>query len=77
MNRPWEVRMAQARRWHAHQMRAHLRRPPNYAELMAVAADVIARRGNGSTLAPEQTPADIRADYVRVIRRNLVGGKLP
>lgn len=68
--RPWHVRMAQARRWHLRQLTADTRRPPNHAELMAAAADAVASQMPGWTLAPEPTRADVRADYLRVIRRN-------
>ncbi len=68
--RPWHVRMAQARRWHARQLTAHTRRPPNHAALLAAAAHAVATRMPGWTLRPEPTRADIRADYLRVIRRN-------
>lgn len=69
--RSYEDRMAQARRWTRARLAALHKRPPDYAELMAVVAAVVARKGDGWTVAPEPTRADILREYRRVIRRNL------
>lgn len=72
VSRPWEQRVQQARRWTL--ARLHAVPPPNNAELMEVAAQVIARKMPGCKLAE---PTDYRAAYRRIIRRNLGRGKLP
>lgn len=71
-SRPWEQRMQQARRWTL--ARLHARPPENYAELMEAASKAIARKLPGWKLA---APFDYRADYRRIIRRNLGKGRLP
>lgn len=71
--RPWHVRMAQARRWHL--ARLTTPRLPNERELLAVAADAIARMPGWRLYVP--TPSSIRADYARCIRRNLATPRLP
>lgn len=72
--RPWHERMAQARRWHARMMTVANRRPPNHEALMAAAAECVP---DGWRLAPELTANDVRADFLRVIRRNLGNRRLP
>lgn len=73
--RPWHERMQQARGWHL--KRLHAKHPPNYDDLRDAMRKAVSKRMPGWTLAAELTPTQIRADYARVIRRNLGNGRLP